>query len=256
MSNKKDITTKSNTTVSPIMDDILNSAGEGINYDTNELQIPFIRAIQALSPQIKKNDPQFIEGASQGDLFNTVTGEFWDGEKGIVVIPCYQETKYLEFVPRDQGGGFVGEIEVDSPVLSQTTRDRSVEMLPNGNQLVKSDQHYCMVLNDDGSAQPAIIDMKSSALKVSRRWKTQIAMFKIQDKNGEFKQPALFATKWRIKTVEESNELGTWYNLNVEKVDLVDTKALFDEAKSFRSSVMKGEAKAVAENLEGEETPF
>ena len=129
-------------------------------------------------------------------------------------------------------------------------------MLPNGNQLVKSDQHYCMVLNDDGSAQPAIIDMKSSALKVSRRWKTQIAMFKIQDKNGEFKQPALFATKWRVKTVEESNELGTWYNLNVEKVDLVDTKALFDEAKSFRSSVMKGEAKAVAENLEGEEAPF
>ena len=89
----KNITTKSNTSVSPIMDDILNSAGEGIDYDTNELQIPFIRAIQALSPQIKKNDPQFIEKASQGDLFNTVTGEFWDGEKGIVVIPCYQETK-------------------------------------------------------------------------------------------------------------------------------------------------------------------
>ena len=111
-----------------------------------------------------------------------------------------------------------------------------------------------MVLNDDGSAQPAIIDMKSSALKISRRWKTQIAMFKIQDKDGNFKQPALFATKWRIKTVEESNELGTWYNLNVEKVDLVDSKALFDEAKSFRSSVMKGEAKAVSENQD--EAPF
>ena len=52
MPDKKDITTKTNTTVSPIMDDILNSAGEGIDYDTNELQIPFIRAIQALSPQI------------------------------------------------------------------------------------------------------------------------------------------------------------------------------------------------------------
>ena len=73
------------------------------------MQIPFIRVIQALSPQIKKSDLSFIEGASQGDLFNTVTGEVWDGEKGINVIPCYQETKHLEFVPRDQGGGFVGE---------------------------------------------------------------------------------------------------------------------------------------------------
>ena len=60
-------------------------------------------------------------------------------------------------------------------------------------------------------------------------------MFKIQDKDGNFKQPALFATKWRIKTVEESNELGTWYNLNVEKVDLVDSKALFDEATLFEN---------------------
>ena len=250
----KDITTKPNTDISPIMDDILNSAGEGIDYDTNELQIPFVRAIQALSPQIKKSDPLFINGASQGDLFNTVTGEFWDGEEGIEVIPCYQETKYLEFVPREQGGGFVGEIEVDSPVLSQTKRDRSVETLPNGNQLVKSDQHYRLILNKDGSAQPAIIDMKSSALKVSRRWKTQIAMFKIKDAKGEFKQPALIATRWRIKTMEESNELGTWFNLNGEKVALVDTKALFNEAKNFRSSIMKGEAKAVVE--EPKETPF
>ena len=86
----KNVTTKSNTTVSPIMDDILNSAGEGVDYDTSELQIPFVRVIQALSPQIKKNDPQFIEGASQGDLFNTVTGEFWAGDEGIEVITCYQ----------------------------------------------------------------------------------------------------------------------------------------------------------------------
>jgi hypothetical protein len=34
----------------------------------------------------------------------------------------------------------------------------------------------------------------------------------------------------------------------------VDSKALFDEAKSFRSSVMKGEAKAVSENQD--EAPF
>ena len=39
----------------------------------DDLQMPFIRAIQPLSPQIKKNDSEFIEGASAGDIFNTVT---------------------------------------------------------------------------------------------------------------------------------------------------------------------------------------
>ena len=246
-----DITKKSNTNVSNILDDILETAGEGVDYETSELQIPFIRVIQALSPQIKKSDAAFIKGAEQGDLFNTVTGEVWKGEEGINVIPCYQETKHLEFTPRDQGGGFVGELPAGDPNILKTTRQGAKETLPSGNELVKSDQHYCMVLNKDGSAQPAIVDMKSTQLKISRRWKTQIAMQKIPDKNGVMRTPALFATIWNLKTVEESNDMGTWYNYTIEKVDLVKDKNLFIDAKNFRSSVESGAAKAVPE-----EAPF
>jgi len=230
-----------------MMDDILATAGEGIDYDTSELQIPFIRVIQALSPQIKKSDPAFIKGASQGDAFNTVTGEFWGGEDGITVIPCYQETKYLEFVPLESGGGFVGERQVADPDLSQTTRNGAKEILPNGNELVKSDQHYCILVGADGMTQPAIVDMKSTQLKVSRRWKTQIAMQKVKDSKGQMRTPALYATMWKLSTTEESNTMGTWYNWQVEKIGFIQDKGLFDEAKSFRESIMKGEAKAVAE---------
>ena len=253
-----DITKKSNTDVSNILDDILETAGEGVDYETSELQIPFIRVIQALSPQIKKSDAAFIKGAEQGDLFNTVTGEVWKGEEGINVIPCYQETKHLEFTPRDQGGGFVGELPAGDPNILKTTRQGAKETLPSGNELVKSDQHYCMVLNKDGSAQPAIVDMKSTQLKISRRWKTQIAMQKIPDKNGVMRTPALFATIWNLKTVEESNDMGTWYNYTIEKVDLVKDKNLFIDAKNFRSSVESGAAKAVSEEVvtESDEAPF
>ena len=253
-----DVTKKSNTNVSNILDDILETAGEGVDYETSELQIPFIRVIQALSPQIKKSDAAFIKGAEQGDLFNTVTGEVWKGEEGINVIPCYQETKHLEFTPRDQGGGFVGELPAGDPNILKTTRQGAKETLPSGNELVKSDQHYCMVLNKDGSAQPAIVDMKSTQLKISRRWKTQIAMQKIPDKNGVMRTPALFATIWNLKTVEESNDMGTWYNYTVEKVDLVKDKNLFIDAKNFRSSVESGAAKAVPEEAvtESDEAPF
>ena len=244
--------------MSNILDDILETAGEGVDYETSELQIPFIRVIQALSPQIKKSDAAFIKGAEQGDLFNTVTGEVWKGEEGINVIPCYQETKHLEFTPRDQGGGFVGELPAGDPNILKTTRQGAKETLPSGNELVKSDQHYCMVLNKDGSAQPAIVDMKSTQLKISRRWKTQIAMQKIPDKNGVMRTPALFATIWNLKTVEESNDMGTWYNYTIEKVDLVKDKNLFIDAKNFRSSVESGAAKAVPEEVvtESDEAPF
>ena len=236
-----------------VMDDILATVGEGVDYDTSELQIPFVRVIQALSPQVKKSDPAFIKDAAQGDLFNTVTGEFWKAEDGITVIPCFQETKYLEFTPRESGGGFAGELKADDPNILKAQRVGAKEVLPNGNEVVKSDQHYCMLVNKDGSTQPAIVDMKSTQLKISRRWKTQIAMQKVPDKNGTSRTPALFATMWKLTTVEESNDMGTWYNYAVEKVGMIKDKTTFLEAKDFRGSIQSGASKAVTEVIATED---
>ena len=65
-------------------------------------------------------------------------------------------------------------------------------------------------------------------------------------KTDKMETPALYATMWKLSTVEESNSMGTWYNWSVEKVGY-DPKPLFDAAKDFRQSVVKGEAKAVQE---------
>lgn len=231
-----------------VMDDIFETAGDGAAFDSSEMQIPFVRILQAMSPQLSKKKPEYIEGASQGDLFNTVTNQYWDGEEGITVIPCYQTTKYLEFIPREQGGGFQGEIPANDPVLTKTTREGAREILPNGHELVKSDQHYCLVVDGDGSFQPAVVDMKSSQLKVSRRWKTQIAMQKVKHpKTEQMVTPAVYATMWNLSTTEESNDQGTWGNYQVSKVDLVNSRDLLQEAKAFRESIMAGEVKAAAD---------
>ena len=242
------VATKANTDISTeVMDDIFQTAGDGAHYDSSEMQIPFVRVLQALSPQLNKNKPEFIKGASAGDIFNTVTGEVWPGEEGITVIPVYQETKYLEFVPRSQGGGYKGERHASDPDLQNTTRDGSKELLPNGNELVKSDQHFCLLLADDGSYQPAIVDMKSTSLKVSRRWKTQIAMQKVKAPDGRMLTPALYATMWKLSVVEESNDQGSWSNWSVERVGLVQSRELFQEAKALRESIASGAVKAAAD---------
>jgi hypothetical protein len=231
-----------------VLDDIFETAGDGSSYDSSELQIPFIRIAQAMSPQLNKKKPEYIEGCSQGDIYNTVTGQYWDGEEGIVIIPCFQTTKYLEFIPRDQGGGFKGEIPVNNPIITKARREGSKEILPNGNELVKSDQHYCLVVEEDGSFQPAVVDMKSSQLKISRRWKTQITIQKVKHpKTGELVRPAVYATMWRLTTTEESNEQGTWNNYTILKEALVSNRDLLMEAKAFKESIMAGEVKAAAD---------
>jgi len=243
------VSTKNNAELSTdVLDDIMDFAGEGAAFDSSEMQIPFVRLLQPLSPQLNKKKSEYIEGASSGDAFNNVTGQYWDGEEGITVVPCFQTTKYLEFVPRDMGGGFRGEIAPTDPVLQRTERQGSKEILPTGNELVKSDQHFCLVVDADGMFQPVVIDMKSTQLKVSRRWKTQISMNRSKHpKTGALFTPPVFATMWKLRSIEESNDQGSWSNWTVEKVGLIDNRELLLEAKAFRDSVVAGEVKATSE---------
>lgn len=239
-----------NTEVSAdLMDDIFDNAGDGASYDSSEMQIPFVRLAQSLSPQLNKKKPEYIDGLSLGDAFNNVTGQFWSGEEGITVVPCYQTTKYLEFTPREQGGGFRGEIAPNDPRLQNTTRNGGKELLPDGNEVVKSDQHFCLIVEEGGMTQPVVVDMKSTQLKVSRRWKTQIAMKKIKHpKDGRLITPPLYASMWKLRSIEESNDKGDFANWVVEGIGLVDDTNVFQEAKAFRESVLAGEVKAQAEN--------
>ena len=88
---------KATNVVASELDKMLEAdAGVGLeNITTEDMQIPFIRIIQALSPQLQKDDPLYIKGAEQGDIFNTVTHQVWKAEEGITVVPCYFEQKLL-----------------------------------------------------------------------------------------------------------------------------------------------------------------
>ena len=59
-----------------VLDDIFETAGDGAHFSADEMQVPFIRILQALSPQLNKKKPEFIEGASSSDMYNTVTGQY------------------------------------------------------------------------------------------------------------------------------------------------------------------------------------
>ena len=82
---------KSTEVSTDVLDDIFETAGDGASFDSSEMQIPFVRILQPMSPQLKKGKAEYIEGAAQGDVFNNVTGQYWEGSKGIVVIPCFQD---------------------------------------------------------------------------------------------------------------------------------------------------------------------
>jgi len=234
-------------------------SGAGLeNFTTEDMQIPFIRILQALSPQLNKQDPLYIKGAEQGDIFNTVSGEIYKADTGLTVVPAYFEKKFLEFALRSTGGGFIRELAPDDKDINLTNREGTIEMLPSGNELVRTHQHLVIAKGENEMA-PAVLDMKKTQLKVSRRWNTL--------KNGirlpSGKPMPLYGTAWKITTVSESNDQGTWYNYKLDRITEItkDIESMMLEARNMYQSVRKGEIKMAAASADEmaekqDEAPF
>jgi|TARA_A100000172_G_C3025726_1_gene104773 hypothetical protein len=237
-----------------ILEEMSKDSGGGFEEVTSsDVQIPFVRVIQAMSPQIKKSDSAFIKGAGQGDIFNTVTKQFWSAEDGILVIPTYFQQKLLEFVPREQGGGFVGELKASSEEVKKAQRnDMGAELLENGNELVRTAQHYVKIVHEDGSLENAIVDMKKTQLKKSRGW---MSIMMMQKHNG--KTLPSFSQIYRLKTVEEGNDKGSWYSWSIQHEKMVEEIESYNDAKSFHTSIKSGELTALPPtDANKDEVPF
>jgi hypothetical protein len=63
---------------------------------------------------------------------------------------------------------------------------------------------------------------------------------KLQGKNGLFTPPT-YSHIYNLSTVQMSNDKGTWFGWEVEKMGPVEDKAVYEMAKSFAQSVGKDE---------------
>ena len=70
------------------------------NMSSDDFALPFLRVLGQLSPETNKRDAKYVEGAEPGMIFNTVTKQLYDGEKGVDVIPCYYKREYVEWSDR------------------------------------------------------------------------------------------------------------------------------------------------------------
>ena len=211
------------------------------NMGSEDFALPFLRVLGQLSPETNKRDAKYVDGAEPGMIFNTVTKQLYDGEKGVNVIPCYYKREYVEWSDRGEGTSAPVAIHsVESGIIKDATRDAAYkDRLPNGNYLENTASYF--VLLESGEA--ALISMKSTQLKVSRSWNSMMNSIKLKGKNGMF-TPAMHSHVYNLKTVQQSNDKGTWFGWSIEKVGPVQDKGLYEQAKAFASSASKGDVVA------------
>ena len=208
-----------------------------------DLALPFLKILGQLSPEVNKRDGKYVEGAEPGMIYNSVSGDLYDGVKGIDVIPCFYKLEYIEWKDRGEGPGApVAIYDSSSDIMSKTKPDANYkDRLPNGNYIEKTASHFVIVSGDSPST--ALISMKSTQLKISRKWNSMMSGIKMKGANGMF-TPASFSHIYKLKTTQMQNDKGTWFGWEVNKVGPVTDKGLYDQARSFSESISKGSVKA------------
>ena len=215
-----------------------------------DLALPFLKILGQLSPEVNKRDGKYVEGAEPGMIFNSVSGELYDGVKGIDVIPAFYKLEYIEWKDRGEGPGApVAIYDSSSDIMSKTKPDaNNKDRLPNGNYIEKTASHFVIITGDSPST--ALIAMKSTQLKISRKWNSMMSGIKLKGKNGLY-TPASFSHIYKLKTTQMSNDKGTWFGWEVSKIGPITDASVYQQAKSFSESISKGAVKA----KHGEEKP-
>lgn len=236
------------------MADMFADAGMGFEgMSAKDVAIPFVAILQGLSPQVKRGPAQ-IEGAREGDIFNTVSQQIIKGEDGITVVPCAYQKKWVEWKTRESGGGFVQQHDTED-ILNETSKnERGQDVLKNGNLVVTTAYHYVIVVTAEGFYK-AVISMTSTNLKKSRRWNAQMGSIQVTQGERRFNPPS-FSHSYVLRTVMETKDGNSWFTWDIKTPDLIAFKApdLYRAAKKFSTDVNGGLVKAPEPTQREDET--
>ena len=238
--------TKDNLPSGALLAEMQKYANLGLSSDIEDNLVPLIYILQPLSPQVDKTDDRYIKGAEASDIWlKGAETELIKGDVGILFQLVWIEKVWIEWVPRDSGGGYVG-VHEKLPDDAREVRDPQSKkvrfMRPNGNEVIHTRQHAGLVLTDDGEELEYVIPMSSSGHTASRGWMTDMRKVKMPDGSS----CPIFGALWRLRTHARKNNLGRWFTWDVEQEGFVPDLAALE--RGYKLHMAFAEKKKVAEN--------
>lgn len=192
-----------------------------------DARFPRLKLIQALSPEVTTGHERFVPDPknpkkallSAGELIlqsDTALRQI-DGDEGIVVIPLSVRKRYVEYTPRDAGGGFVASY--DSREEADAERDPA-------NDLQVTVEFLCV---EAGVAEPTPFTITFdtvSKLSTAKKWAGFISKYK-----------TLEGVKYLITGKQQLNKKKqAYYMFHVQPVGWVDEK-LLSEINTMKNEV-------------------
>lgn len=227
--------------------DFSSDAGAGFeNVRPDDLSIPFLVILQDGSPQVKKSHPDYatmgIKGAQAGHIMNTLTKQIYNeniDEDKVEFVPCFYQKLFVEWKPRESGGGIVKSHPDDRLLQNTKKNDKGQDVLPNGNVITTTAYFFGFVIVNDEPIR-CVIGLSSTQLKKARQWLSLATSIKFDGPNGKF-TPPLFAHRYALSTVPESNEKGSWMGWKIELAGRNENVPLIEEAREVATVSRQGQ---------------
>lgn len=202
-----------------------NRGNENVSKD--DLQLPRIDVLQALSPQVNKKKDEYIDGAEVGMLFNTLTRQLYP--EGVHVTPVSFVKRYLVWVDRkkDNEGGLRGVFDTEQEAEAFAQEQDDEDKL----EVVATAEH--LVLLDDGTE--AIISMAKSKMKVSRKFNSLVRL-----NDGD-----RFSRRYKVTTVDDKGPKGEFQNISISNAGY-PSEEVYLQAEQLFTAISSGQMKQKA----------
>lgn len=223
--------------------------------DAECFSIPFLRVLQALSPQCGRTSAA-IAGAQPGMLINTVTNRLYNAEaEPVWFVPCAFQRRFLRW-PEERNAGLRGvytKDEVDRMVKSGEARllDRRLRMAEEDGHvdhesdfLADTRSHFGLAISADGAVEEVLLSLGSTQIKKSRNLLLMLDQQRVPTGNG-LKTLPTYACRVKLSTVPESNDEGEWFGVRFGELQVMaPTDPLVALGRAFHSRVVSGQATA------------
>jgi len=212
------------------------------NLGTEDLALPFLKVLSGNAPELDTH-----ETARKGDIYNSVTGVAYKGKEGVKVIPCAYQRRFIQWAPRGEGSG--GPVAIYEPGQTRPETDRDFDKHGDnkdwltdgsGHYIEETAQHFVLLINEDGAIETALIAMKSTQLKKSRKWNSMMMSRSVKGQNGPFTPPR-WSHVYHMKTVAEGNAKGDWHGWEMSVEGPVTDAGIYSRGKSFAESISAGD---------------
>lgn len=191
------------------------------NQTSSDKSLPWIKLLQALSPEVVNEVPN----AKAGCWMNTLSGEIYPRDIGFLYLCVSTKHAFGRWVPRSAGGGFKGHLDPgDQELLAAMKRAQEDKSAygrykdVDGNDLVETFYTHGVPCTEDGQpAGFAAIGFKSTMIRAYKGWMTRVDGVYTpgptlpDGRRGKPRKPPLYAHLTRIGAKKDKNEKGEFW---------------------------------------------